>query len=93
MEDKMVLVTMTGPDRAGIIAAVSSCAVIWSDVVQMAVLTLGIVVLGVVAWLDVGIKGGAGGNYQNSPENLPAVVSEGTSDRSSPAGSVVRLKT
>ena len=23
-------------------------------------------------WLDVGIKGGAGGNYQSSPENLPA---------------------
>ena len=40
-------------------------AVIWSDVVQMAVLTLGIVVLGVVAWLDVGGVSRMLGAYAN----------------------------
>lgn len=40
-------------------------AVIWSDVVQMAVLTLGIIVLGIVAWQDVGGVSRMLGAYSN----------------------------
>ena len=41
-----------------------------------------------VAWLDVGVKGGAGGNYQNTPDNLPPIAEFATLPFDDGAGGV-----